>query len=381
MRKKPLKRIIGVVSAQVFIVGGLLLTGCAGPKVLEGRAYIPAASLEPPATTSVQEPVDYDLSQTNIQPLETIEPVKPVVFDASEKGAGTETGATTYKVQKGDSFWSISRRFGISMSELASYNGMKLTKPLKYGKTLKIPKGGKSNISSTASGSKTVGGSEYTVKKGDSLWSISRKYGVKVNDLAAANSININSPLKVGQKLKVKGGKSISASSGNSGSRGGAGLVGSEYTVRKGDNLWGISRRFGVKVGDITAANGINSRTPLKVGQKLTIKGIKGKKIASVSNRANSTSANKDEALVNSLLNSPGSYNKNNDINLDLNGSSQGLGDANPSNYLPHNVKDGDTWETVSEMYGIDIKALKSANSNISSAPLKVGETVKIPED
>lgn len=82
----------------------------------------------------------------------------------------------------------------------------------------------------------TVSGT-YTVKKGDTLWALSRKWGVSVEDIINANKSKyprIRSILCVGWELNTPG---------------------KAYTVQKGDTLWSLARRWGVSVNDIINAN------------------------------------------------------------------------------------------------------------------------------
>lgn len=77
----------------------------------------------------------------------------------------------------------------------------------------------------------------YTVKKGDTLWGLSRKWGVSVEDIINANKSKyprIRSILCVGWELNTPG---------------------KAYTVKRGDTLWSLARRWGVSVNDIINAN------------------------------------------------------------------------------------------------------------------------------
>ena len=83
-----------------------------------------------------------------------------------------ETVSGTYTVQRGDTLWALSRRWGVSVNEIIDANKDKypnIGDVLGAGWELNIP------------------GNTYTVQKGDTLWSLSRKWGVSVNDIIAAN--------------------------------------------------------------------------------------------------------------------------------------------------------------------------------------------------
>lgn len=93
----------------------------------------------------------------------------------------------------------------------------------------------------------------YTVQAGDSLWLIAQRYGTTVDAIKQANGLTSN-VLQIGQILRVPVAQSPYV----------------EYTVRAGDTLWDLSRRYGTTVEDIMRANGLIS-TVLQIGQVLRI--------------------------------------------------------------------------------------------------------------
>ena len=93
----------------------------------------------------------------------------------------------------------------------------------------------------------------YTVKKGDSLYSIARQFGITVNELKSSNNLT-GETLTVGQKLTIPQ----------------SDVSGDLYQVQKGDTLYSISRKLGVPVADLRRANSLNTDT-LTPGQLLVI--------------------------------------------------------------------------------------------------------------
>ena len=97
----------------------------------------------------------------------------------------------------------------------------------------------------------------YTVQRGDSLWKISRKYEVPVNDIISFNNLySVN--LQIGDELKIP----LTSQDNNTASK--------TYTVKTGDTLWSIAKNFDVSVNNLKAANNLTSNL-LSVGQTLTI--------------------------------------------------------------------------------------------------------------
>ena len=101
----------------------------------------------------------------------------------------SNNGKTTYTVQKGDSLWVIANKYGITTEELKSYNNL-TSNLLSIGQVLKIPQG------------KTSTENIYTVKKGDSLWTIANRYNTTVEKIKVLNKLT-NNLLSIGQQLKI----------------------------------------------------------------------------------------------------------------------------------------------------------------------------------
>ena len=121
---------------------------------------------------------------------------------------------TTYKVEKGDTLYSISRKYQITVAELRAANNLSENDVIKVGQKLKIPSADISNAAAlatdnkaTTSGSATLSSTratkEYTVVKGDTMYSISKKNGMTLAEFMALNGLDSNSVIKVGQKLKI----------------------------------------------------------------------------------------------------------------------------------------------------------------------------------
>jgi membrane-bound lytic murein transglycosylase D len=114
-----------------------------------------------------------------------------------------------YRVRSGDYLGKIASKYGVSVNQIKRWNGLRSTR-LRIGQRLTIyPRGGgpkKTTTSSKSTASNSSGAKTYTVKNGDSLWSISQKFpGVSVDNIRKWNDISGNK-LKPGMKLKIQKG-------------------------------------------------------------------------------------------------------------------------------------------------------------------------------
>ena len=155
-----------------------------------------------------------------------------------------QTDYDTYTVMEGDSLYSIANKYNISVSDLIDFNGLPTT-VLTIGEVIRIPRNlvnGKENV--------------YVVKPGDTLYRIANTYNVSINDLIQANNLSSNI-LSIGQELVIP-----------------VKPVTEEdyfvYEVMPNDTLYSIARRFNTKVDAIKSYNNLTSNL-LSIGQTLQI--------------------------------------------------------------------------------------------------------------
>lgn len=156
-----------------------------------------------------------------------------------------DTGVTDYVVRSGDTLWLLAQRFHTTVDAIKSLNGL-TGNTLYIGQILKIPTAGAS------------GGSyfEYVVRSGDTLWLLAQRYHTTVDAIMNLNGLT-GSSLSIGQILKIPSG-------------GATPIPYFEYTVRPGDTLWLLARRYGTTVSTIKNLNGLSSDI-LNIGQILLI--------------------------------------------------------------------------------------------------------------
>ena len=105
----------------------------------------------------------------------------------------------------------------------------------------------------------------HEVKKGETLYSISRKYGISVGELCSANNISTSSVIKTGQNLKIPTKNSSESKTSQKVEKT------DTYIVKKGDTLYGIAKKFGISVETLTILNKMSGSNTIKVGQALIV--------------------------------------------------------------------------------------------------------------
>ncbi len=172
-------------------------------------------------------------------------------------------GYHRYQVSSGDSWWRISRQFGVPINVLKNLNDTR-SDLLRPGQYVIVPASGSQHGHTASTLDYAQSRGNYEVRRGDTLWDISRKFKVDMQTLIAANGLSGNT-IRPGQMLYIPG--RVQASSGGQAAR-----VTTTYRVSRGDTLWDISRKFNVDVKTLTAANGLRNNT-IRPGQVLNIPG------------------------------------------------------------------------------------------------------------
>lgn len=108
-----------------------------------------------------------------------------------------------YQVKSGDTLYALSRHYGVSVKTILQANTGINPNSLKIGQKIVIPALKEVGPYKNAKNSATAFTSRYTVKQGDTLWSIALAHDTTVEMLAEQNQLTINAPLKIGKVLLV----------------------------------------------------------------------------------------------------------------------------------------------------------------------------------
>lgn len=190
-------------------------------------------------------------------------PQKPVTqTPAVKQGQQIHRDTHVYTVKSGDSWWAIANRYGMEMNALAQLNGKTINSVIYPGQQLRVADKGAgqsvtNKVTQTPAQPKPAQPSAqyYTVRYGDSFWSIANRYGMNMYTLAANNGLSINSVIYPGQRLRVSGGVQTSASR--------------IHYVKYGETLSGIAAQMGTSVSHLQAVNGIRNANYIWVGQRI----------------------------------------------------------------------------------------------------------------
>lgn len=148
--------------------------------------------------------------------------------------------SSTYVVQSGDSLYSIAKKFGTTADKIKQLNNLN-NNILSVGQEIVIP--------SVALSEVTI----YKVQSGDNLYDLAKKFGTSVSELKDLNNLKSDS-LSINQELKVPA----------------VNIGETTYTVKSGDSLYSIAKKFNTNVDSLKKKNGLGS-TMLSIGQVLKI--------------------------------------------------------------------------------------------------------------
>ena len=223
-------------------------------------------------------------------------------------------------------------------------------------------------------GGEYVDSGYYTVISGDTLYSIARKFNTSVDILKQINNLTSNN-LTIGQLLKIP-----SSSESEEGSSSGSGDNYFLYTVRSGDSLYAIARKYNTTVDEIKKLNNLTNNT-LSIGQVLKISGttnnenintninyvvVSGDSLYSIARKYNTTV---DEIKrLNNLINN----------NLSIGQVLKIPSTTNNNNYINYIVVSGDSLYAIARKYNTTVDEIKRLN-NLTSNALSIGQNLKIP--
>ena len=313
-------------------------------------------------------------------PLNDVKSLTTSSAKASPVKAEPQFKVESYKVQRGDTLYSIASQSKMSLSELADLNNLSTNSGLQVGQSIKIPAG--STVPDT-----------YTVQSGDSLTAIASKYNLGMDYIADLNNMSRTAGLRVGQKLKLTGEvpavetpktveKQTTASNNST----------DIHVVKSGETLNSIARKYHLQLNYLAELNNLSRTANVRVGQRLKIEGdvdpapIKTETVAAkpqaTSSRATEAYKVKSGESLNSIANRAGmSVSELASLNnlSPRAGLQVGQTIQIPKLISQYTVKRGDTLIGLASRYGMDTSQLAELNDIKPNTQLRIGDVIKVP--
>ncbi len=180
-----------------------------------------------------------------------------------------------HKVRNGEAISQIAEKYHTTVSTIRTANNLR-GNTIRAGHHLMIPvatkplsaysKSADARLAKTQNRKRAGNKVEHVVRRGESFWTISRRYKITTRQLAAWNGMAPGDTLPVGRKLVVWTNATATASVPHTST-----TRKLRYTVRRGDSLYVIANRFRVTIKDLVRWNKIDKNKILRPGQKLTM--------------------------------------------------------------------------------------------------------------
>lgn len=232
-----------------------------------------------------------------------------------------------HEIKKGESIYGIAKKYGWDLNELVRLNP-NTSSDMEKGGRLYYPTG-RVTVVTDSDETESADSIDYepinhVVKKGETVYSISRQYNIPLDAIYAAHpsakyGIKAGETIVIQQSPQTVNGKYLF------------------YTIKSGDTLYSIAQKYKTTVGDIMKANPGVSQNNFRIGDAIRID------INSASNRIHT------ELVEEERLASLDSY----------------------------KVKKNDTWQTIAESTGVDEESLKEANENMAEP--KKNDVINVP--
>lgn len=276
--------LLGVSNKQICILNAELVKQCTPPsenghvlKVPEGTAGTVA---------------EYIRSQGNRKSREAVKAKEKKLEKSREKarkqeetpegdeGVASSSGENaTHVVKKGDTLYRIAQENALTIQSLREANDLTEGQALSIGQELVIPGKKKEAGGSEAKKEERVTdrgkpgkGRTHVVAGGETLKSISRRYGTSVKDLIGANDLEKADSIQPGMVLNIPGGKAGGLSGDPAPAQDAPSPEEIRYKVRKGDTIWSISKHFAVSAQDLLTWNKLSPAARIQPGDELTIR-------------------------------------------------------------------------------------------------------------
>ena len=276
---------------------------------------------------------------------------KPKLNSQDPSSSVSNASQLTYTVRTGDTISSISRRFQISNKQLLKINKLETSSILKPGQKLKLISDSVSNESPSSKSLEKL----HTVKRGETISSIAKSFGVSVTTVLAMNKLSAKAIIFPGQRLNV--GSVITKKP--------TPVIPSEHTVLAGETLATVAKLYGLKLTVLLQANTLTESSLVFTGQKLKLK-LGPQSLTPAESPTESPALAKKPAGA-----------------QPLSGGLSSKDPHRPSNVCQvhgfHTVKTGESISRIALVYGLTTQSVLAANALTWSEMIFVGQRIVIP--
>jgi LysM repeat protein len=196
-----------------------------------------------------------------------------LVAAAATATAGSAHADEQYKVRSGDTVSHIATRSGSTVAAIAQANALADVSRIRIGQVLTIPTAGTSPSPAVAAAPApaAAAAASYSVVSGDTVGRIAARYGTSVQAIIAANGLDARAFIRVGQALTIPGAASAAPAPAPAAAAAAVATTSAAYVVKSGDTVSSVATRLGSSIDAIIAANGLDARARIRIGQTLTV--------------------------------------------------------------------------------------------------------------
>ncbi|ALG67736.2 LysM peptidoglycan-binding domain-containing protein [Beggiatoa leptomitoformis] len=263
------------------VVAGDSLYAIARRYNMDWRAIASSNGIVPPYNLSVGQQLiingssspSYD-SGAVTAPVKSVPTPQPQPTTPDYNNYPSVSSGNVHVVQRGESLYGIARLYNVDFRNIAAWNNIPAPYAISVGQQLNLSPAGTTGSTTAAvpvSSSRNYATSENThvVQAGETLYSISKRYGASVQQVASWNNIPQPYTLSVGQQLTVGTGGAVTKAS--VATRSYSRSTEQYHTVAKGDTLYNIATRYGFTPLDVAAWNNIAPPYNIMLGQRLIV--------------------------------------------------------------------------------------------------------------
>ena len=316
----------------------------------------------------------YLIAQRNNITLDALLAANPQITDPARISVGQvicvpgttpSCEGTLYTIRAGDTLFSLAQRYNTTVDAIIRANPGIDPNNLRIGQVICIP-------SSTPGPVPCPGGTLYTIRAGDTLFALAQRYNTTVDAILRANPGIDPNNLRVGQIICIPGTGPVPCPGGTL------------YTIRAGDTLFSLAQRFNVTVDAIIQANPGIDPNNLRIGQEICIPGTgpapcpggtlytirAGDTLFSLAQRYNTT--------VDAILRANPGIDPNN-LRVGQVICIPGTGPVPCPGGTLYTIRAGDTLFSIAQRFNVTVDAVLRANPGIDPNNLRIGQEICIP--